>query len=104
MEPTLQAKLASTSDQGLLMSFAALTHRMGDVLPGVTTAQRRANKLKRDNLRKQRDTIEDEILRRMAYAPAPIDRNGVCRAAGKHVPQEPEDGGDHSADYCPTRQ
>lgn len=54
-----EAKLRSTSDVGLLKTFAALTHRL------------HANRKNRDDrldiqVRAQRDRVEAEILRRMA--------------------------------------
>lgn len=67
-EFALEDQLRATSDKGLLTSFAALTHRMGDVSPGVSTAQRRANRLKKDRLRQQRDKVEAELLRRTAQS------------------------------------
>lgn len=51
-------KLRATSDEGLLMTFAALTHRMH-------VARLKKDAVKELELRAQRDRVRDEILQRM---------------------------------------
>lgn len=54
---SLERTLQVTADEGLLRTFAALTHRMH--------AARRGDSRHAD-LREQRDAVQAEILRRMA--------------------------------------
>jgi hypothetical protein len=54
----LALRLRGMSDEGLLKTFAALTHR-------IHAATRKKDRLKELDLRVQRDVVEGEILRRM---------------------------------------
>lgn len=53
-------KLQATSDEGLLTTFAALTHR-------IHAATRKKDTVKELEVRAQRDRVRDEILARMRH-------------------------------------
>lgn len=63
---TTPPEVVTASDKILLITFAALTHRLERITTDTASAAARAEAT--TTVRLQRDQVEDEILRRMAGA------------------------------------